>query len=56
MLREKLITPDQNAKLREQARNSVREALKTAADLRKPPIEQLFLDTYHEVPVHLKEQ
>jgi len=56
LLREKIITPDQNAKLREDARNQVRVSLKKAADLPKPPIDLLFSDVYEKEPANLLEQ
>ena len=56
LLREKLISPDQNAQLRESARNAVRDSLKASADMPKPPIDQLFIDTYKDLPASLREQ
>ena len=42
--------------LREKAKQSVREALKTASELQKPEIDTLFEDVYNEMPAHLKDQ
>lgn len=56
LLREKLISEDQNAQLRKDAKESVRVALKAANDLSKPSIDGLFDDVYETVPAHLKEQ
>lgn len=41
---------------RQEALNQVREALKTANEDKKPPIEDLFTDVYDIVPPHLEEQ
>ena len=56
MLDQKLISPDQNAQLRESARNSVRDALKAATVLPKPPIDSLFEAVYEKMPAHIAEQ
>jgi 2-oxoisovalerate dehydrogenase E1 component alpha subunit len=42
--------------LREEAKMSVRTALKEANDLKKPSIDMLFEDVYEKVPKHLMEQ
>lgn len=56
MLREKLITPDQNEKFRVNARNMVREALKASSDMPKPSIDVMFNGVYDELPDHILEQ
>lgn len=55
MLKQGLISADQNDKLREDARNSVRTALKIAAGEPKPGIDSLFDDVYDGVPYHIQE-
>ena len=50
MLREGLITPDQNEKLRKDARETVRKSLKAASDLPKASIEKMFEDVYEVLP------
>ena len=56
LLRENLITADQNAKLRKDARDMVRESLKAANELPKPSIDGLFEDVYEKMPKHILEQ
>lgn len=56
LLNQKLITADQNAQLRESARNSVRDALRSANQLPKPPIDSLFEAVYDKMPAHISEQ
>jgi len=56
MLNKGLISKDENAQLREQAKLSVRDALKKANDLQKPSIDTLFDDVYEKMPNHLIEQ
>ena len=56
LLREGVITPDQNEKLRTNAKNMVREALKAANDLPKPSIDVMFSDVYESIPTHIGEQ
>lgn len=56
LLREKIITADQNAQLRESARNMVRDSLRAANELPKPDIDGLFRDVYKEMPKHILEQ
>jgi len=55
LLREGVITPDQNEKLRTNAKNMVREALKAANDLPKPSIDVMFSDVYESIPTHIGE-
>jgi 2-oxoisovalerate dehydrogenase E1 component alpha subunit len=56
MLREGLITGDQNEKLRLTARNTVREALKASSSLPKPSIDVMFDGVYDDLPNHILEQ
>jgi len=56
MIREKLISADQNEKLRKDARDMVRDSLKAANELPKSPIDGLFTDVYKEMPNHILEQ
>jgi 2-oxoisovalerate dehydrogenase E1 component alpha subunit len=56
LLRENLITADQNAELRENAKNSVRESLKAANALPKPEIDVMFTDVYENMPQHIIDQ
>jgi 2-oxoisovalerate dehydrogenase E1 component alpha subunit len=56
MLREGMITADQNEKLRIDARNMVRESLKASSDMPKPSIDVMFADVYKDLPKHIIEQ
>ena len=56
LLREGLITADQNEKLRKDARDAVRESLKAASDLPKPSIDWMFDSVYDGLPKHISEQ
>jgi len=47
------ITKDLRAHLGNEAKNSVRDALKEANKLQKPDIETLFSEVYDEIPKHL---
>ncbi len=51
-----MITPDQNAELRSNAKNMVRDALKAAADLPKPSIDVMFDNVYKTMPPHIINQ
>lgn len=51
-----MITKEDNAKLRNDAKLSVRESLKTASALPKPDIDTLFDDVYETAPKHIEEQ
>ena len=56
MLRKGLIKPDDSQKIREEARTAVRDALRGAIDLQKPPIDELFGDVYDKLTPNLVEQ
>ena len=56
LLNNKIITPDQDAEIRANAKASVRVALKAAADLPKPSIDAMFDDVYHRMPANLRDQ
>ena len=56
MLRKGLIKADDSQKIREEARTAVRDALRAAVELTKPPIDELFGDVYHELTPNLVEQ
>lgn len=51
-----LITPERTAKLRTDAKNAVRDALKNATGELLPDIDSLFEDVYDGMPKHLAEQ
>ncbi len=51
-----MIKQDDSQKFRDEARASVRDALKTASDLQKPPIEELFDGVYDKITPNLVEQ
>lgn len=51
-----LITPERTKKLRLDAKNAVRDALKNATKEKFPEVDSLFEDVYDEVPAHLLEQ
>lgn len=56
LLGRKLIAPDYQKELRQQALQEVRAALKSATEQPRPPIDELFNDVYESVPAHLEEQ
>jgi 2-oxoisovalerate dehydrogenase E1 component alpha subunit len=56
LLKRGLVQPDDSKKFRQEALNQVREALKTANEEKKPPIDDLFNDVYDTVMPHLEEQ
>lgn len=56
LLKQKVITTEDNAKLRHDAKMSVRDSLKNAIGIRKPDIDQLFEGVYDQVPDHIEEQ
>ena len=51
-----MITEEKTAKLRLDAKLSVRESLKAASVLKKPNLDSLFEDVYDEIPPHIEEQ
>lgn len=56
LLSRNLVQAGDSDKIREEARNEVRDALKESAVLPKPDIDQLFEDVYNQVPNHIEEQ
>ena len=56
LLDQNAITKDLTEKLRDDAKTSVRVALKTANDLQKPDIDTLFTEVYDKMPDNLVEQ
>jgi len=54
--RRKLITPEYTEKLRTNAKNQVRDALKSSTLELLPEVGELFTDVYDEIPEHIKEQ
>uniref|UniRef100_A0A7S3FUT9 2-oxoisovalerate dehydrogenase subunit alpha n=1 Tax=Strombidium rassoulzadegani TaxID=1082188 RepID=A0A7S3FUT9_9SPIT len=56
MVTKKLIADDFVAKVKVDARNRTRDALKASNDLKKPNIDFLFSDVYEDLPTHLKDQ
>jgi TPP-dependent pyruvate/acetoin dehydrogenase alpha subunit len=50
-----LITEEKTAKIRSDAKMSVRESLKAASVLLKPGLDSLFEDVYDEIPEHIEE-
>lgn len=56
LTRRGLITPDRTAKLRTDAKNAVRDALKNATGELLPEVDSLFEDVYDKMPAHLQEQ
>jgi len=55
LTRKGLITPERTTKLRNEAKNMVRDALKNATGELLPPVDSLFEDVYDEMPLHLQE-
>jgi len=51
-----MITEEKTAKLRNDAKLSVRESLKAASVLQKPHLDSLFEDVYESVPAHIEAQ
>jgi 2-oxoisovalerate dehydrogenase E1 component alpha subunit len=56
LLAKKWIEKDYQTSIREDARNQVRHALKTASSEKLPPIDELFTDVYDEMTPDLIEQ
>jgi len=56
LLGRKLITPDYQKEVRQQALQEVRAALKSATEQPRPPIDEMFSDVYETVPAHIAEQ
>jgi 2-oxoisovalerate dehydrogenase E1 component alpha subunit len=56
LTRKGLITPERTTKIRLEAKNMVRDALKNATGELLPPVDSLFEDVYDEMPLHLQEQ
>lgn len=50
-----LITPERTTRLRTEAKNMVRDALKNATGELLPEVDSLFEDVYEEMPKHLLE-
>ena len=51
-----LLTAERNKKLRDDARNAVRDALKNACGELLPDVDNLFEDVYEKMPPHILEQ
>jgi TPP-dependent pyruvate/acetoin dehydrogenase alpha subunit len=51
-----MITEEKTAKLRNDAKLSVRESLKAASVLQKPHLDSLFEDVYESIPPHIEAQ
>lgn len=51
-----LVNDERIAKLRKEAMEQVRTALKISTNELLPPIDSLFEDVYKDVPTHLEEQ
>lgn len=56
LTRKGLITAERTARVRLEAKNAVRDALKNATGELLPEIDNLFSDVYEEIPKHLLEQ
>lgn len=56
MLRKKLIKEDDSQKIREVARQKVRDSLKAAIETKKPSVDELFSDVFEQLPKGLQEQ
>lgn len=56
LTRKGLITAERTAKVRLEAKNAVRDALKNATGELLPEIDNLFSDVYEKIPLHLLEQ
>jgi 2-oxoisovalerate dehydrogenase E1 component alpha subunit len=56
LTRKGLITAERTARVRLEAKNTVRDALKNATGELLPEIDNLFSDVYEEIPKHLLEQ
>lgn len=56
LTRKGLITPERTAKVRNEAKNLVRDALKNATGELLPEVDSLFEDVYDKIPNHLLEQ
>lgn len=56
LLKKGLVKPDDSKSFRQEALNQVRDALKTANEEKKPPIDDLFNDVYDTVMPHLEKQ
>lgn len=56
LLKRGLVKPDDSKAYRQEALAQVREALKTANEEKKPPIDGMFNDVYDTMMPHLEEQ
>lgn len=55
MIKKGIIKEDEQGKIREEAKILVRNALKAASELQKPPIDDLFADVYDQLTPNLVE-